>query len=181
MIILKAVDSSIQYLLSQRQFPGVNAVASSFPYIVRSGEVDKEYGNRLAWCYGDINVVLVLYKAGQLFGNKCYQSVADEIGSLCVLRQSTEDTMVENSHFCHGSSGLATCYQAIYKLTGNEVYRQSYEFWISMTYEYLKADIHNGLYHNNNSLLEGITGPLLTLLDYKSTEVDSKWTSFFLL
>ncbi len=82
-----------------------------FPFLMRKDATELVAPNRLAWCYGDLNEVLLFYRAGKLFGDEELIRLAELIGMQTLLRKNEEMTMVTDSHFCHGSSGLAQFYK----------------------------------------------------------------------
>lgn len=137
--------------------------------------------NRLAWCYGDLNVVLLLYRAGIILNDSRYTNIANRIGLKTVIRKKPVATHCINSHFCHGSAGLAQLYKAIYFETSNRVYKDAYENWINITLSYIDKEINENIYIANNAgLLEGWAGVALVLTDYLA-ETKLNWTHAFLL
>jgi hypothetical protein len=141
----------------------------------------KKFSNRLAWCYGDLNQTLVLYKAAELLKNNDYQYIADIIGTSATLRISKENTLCCDSHFCHGSSGLAEFFNALYKIRPIDAYASSQYFWVKETLANLNNELNNGFYINKETkLLDGLVGPSLTLLSF-SLNKKMDWSSFFML
>ncbi len=155
---------------------------SFFPTSFGKDDVDFVRINRLAWCYGDLNEVLLLYRAGTLFNDNRYHLIADRIGLKTIERKSYAATLSATSHFCHGSAGLAQLYKAVYFETSNKFYKEAYEYWINDVIKKLDQEIETDVYKLNNvSFLEGWTGVALVLLDALSTQRESNWASLFLL
>lgn len=173
------VIESIKYITGQRNANKPDEVCSQYPYTINEQIGHFEYGNRMAWCYGDTNVALVLYTAGLLFDNSEYRLLADDLGLATCRRTMQEDTQVSDSHFCHGSSGLARYYAYLHRLTGHPEYRNAYRFWIETTSSLLSRDIDSGLYEKQNGLLSGLSGPLLTLLGYHFNDQEALWNRVF--
>jgi lantibiotic biosynthesis protein len=154
---------------------------SFFPFNFESDTMELSRVNRLAWCYGDLSVVLVLYRAGNIFGDSRYTENADRIGQQVVKRKSVDATFSVDTHFCHGSSGLAQFYKAIYKDTFNHIYYTAYEYWIAETISLVDKEIIEKKYAKNPiSLLEGWAGVGMVLTDYISME-KMTWGEMLLL
>jgi lantibiotic biosynthesis protein len=173
------VSESIKYIAGNRNIHRPDAIFSQYPYTINEQDSHFDYGNRMAWCYGDTNVALVLYTAGLLFNNSEYMLLADDIGLATCGRTLVEDTRVSDSHFCHGSSGLAAYYAYLYRLTGRPLYRDAYISWIKATMSLLRRDIDSGLYEKKNGLLSGLSGPLLTLLGHQFNDQGALWNRVF--
>ncbi|MEQ1552705.1 MAG: lanthionine synthetase LanC family protein [Ferruginibacter sp.] len=92
--------------------------------------------------------------------------------------------MCSSLHFCHGSSGLAQMYRAMYDDTLNFKYYEAYHYWINETCNYIDKEIdgENMAPSNPTSLLEGWVGAGLVLAEY-ITEGDckTKWAQMLLL
>ena len=173
------VTESINYIKRLRNVNKPDVILSQYPYGIHEEKSHFEYGNRLAWCYGDTNFALVLYTAGQFLGNTEYILLADEIGLATCSRTSREETEVSDSHFCHGSSGLAAYYAYLYRLTGRPPYLDAYKVWIEATLPLLRKDIDSGLYEKKNDLLSGLSGPLLTLMGHQFNDQAALWNRVF--
>ncbi|MEO7312303.1 MAG: lanthionine synthetase LanC family protein [Chitinophagaceae bacterium] len=137
-----------------------------FPAAILLG--DKEvpvYNTRLAWCYGDLNQVLLLYKAGEILQNKKWIVLADMYGKETLKRNTPELAMVTDSHFCHGSAGVAFCYQKLYERTNVIEYKAAYNLWLMETLKFISIEIDSGFYTNKEcNLLEGLPGINLSML-----------------
>ncbi|MCW3464756.1 lanthionine synthetase LanC family protein [Chitinophaga nivalis] len=137
--------------------------------------------HRLAWCYGDLNEALLFYKAGHLLHDQHMIKFADLIGSTSIMRQNTEATLCTDSHFCHGTAGLAQFYHTLYRHTGWDKYNTAREYWGTATARLLARDIDARLFAGKeNSLLVGLTGPVLVLSSLITNE-ELPWTGVFLL
>ena len=155
---------------------------SFFPSSFDKDDINITRLNRLAWCYGDLNEVLLFYRAGNLFNDKRYIAIANRIGLKSVERKSEISTLSVNTHFCHGSSGLAQFYKAIFYETNNNIYKQAYQYWVEDTVSRIDKEIENDIYFKNNvSFLEGWAGVAHVLLDSLNFNVKSEWAGLFLL
>lgn len=153
---------------------------SAFPFTIDLAR-PITMSNRMAWCYGDLNIMLLLYRAGKLLQEESYIQKADAIGLNALNRKSEADTESTDSHFCHGSSGLAQFFKCLYTETGNAAYHEAYEYWIGVTLEQVDKDIAADQYAvNPTSLLDGWAGVALVLADYVSDK-KRNWADAFLL
>ena len=139
------------------------------------------YHQRLAWCYGDLNQVLVLYRAGKCLGHPGWIEIADRVGLATLRKKSYQETSVEDASLCHGTAGLARIYQSLYQLSGRTPYLAGYDYWNERTAGYL-AEIfaHDRLPDKPASLLEGLPGAGLSLLAHLRGQPAS-WEKIFLL
>ncbi len=154
---------------------------SSFPFNFGKDDTELSRNNRLAWCYGDLGIVLVLYRAGNMLGERRYTVNADRLGMQIVNRKTVEATSSTDSHFCHGSAGLAQMYKALYNDTYNYTYYEAYEYWIKETVALVDKELAEKKYASNpTGLLEGWAGVGLVLSEYISKESTS-WAKAFLL
>jgi lantibiotic biosynthesis protein len=177
----ETIKEGIQYILANKM-PVENEEYSYFPITLDNETNELRRINRLAWCYGDINQVLLLYRAGKLFGNSYYTEKADEIGFKTIERKSAESTLSTDAHFCHGSAGLAQFYLCLYNESGQHKYYQTYEYWINKTIDGIDKEIANNAYAvNPTGLLEGWAGVALVLTEYIHEGEAMNWGKAFLL
>jgi lantibiotic biosynthesis protein len=154
---------------------------SFFPFTIKQPTTEITAPNRLAWCYGDLNEVLLFYRAGNLFNQEQWLHLGDLIGLPSLMRKETPATLVTDSHFCHGSSGLAQFYKTLYKERGLKQYKEGYEYWIEQTILLLDKDLETELYAGKeHDYLEGLLGVAFTLLSYLSKK-ELKWSESLLL
>jgi hypothetical protein len=139
---------------------------SLFPYNIttnKKGMFSKEnkenkyyYTDRLGWCNGDLSRSLIMYRVGVLFDDKEILEMANLVGKSTLERKKEEETAVRNFHFCHGSSGILHMYSNIYKLTKNEIYEESIDYWKNKTLDFLERKIDNEVFFDRD--LEALTG-----------------------
>lgn len=181
-IITEMVSNGIKFLLNFRQ-ESINDKQnlSTFTSIVTQKDFKTFYGNRLAWCYGDLNQVLLLYRAGKALNVSLWTQIAEEVGLATTQRTTKAETAVSDTHFCHGAAGVAQFYRTLYTETNVELYHQAYEFWITQTLSLLEDELKNDFYADKEcDLLEGLPGIALTLISYLSDQ-DHHWNKLFLL
>ncbi len=144
---------------------------SCFPGFLGYDDTEIIRHERLGWCYGDLNIVLLLYRAGRLLGDARYTAVADRIGLMSTKRSTLEATRCKDTHFCHGAAGLAQFYKSLYAETYHYQYYIAYEHWINITTTMITKEIADNRYqHNPGGLLEGLAGVGLVLADYVADE-----------
>jgi lantibiotic biosynthesis protein len=180
--IQQMVGEGVRYILHYRRdvdFAG--GIYNYFPLTVMENSGRLIESNRLAWCYGDLNQVLLLNRAARLLNRENYARLGQLIGLQTLLRTNEQSTLVADSHFCHGSSGLAHFYRELYQLTGHEGYRTGYKQWIEQTLLHIEKELATGKYAGKETnFLEGLVGVALTLLSYVSGK-ELHWSRSLLL
>lgn len=174
--IEEVVKKGIQFICRHQLYVDtMNGEYSFYPLSIKEKATEIENRPRMGWCYGDLNEVLLFYRAGKIFNDPGLLKLADIIGLHSLMRKDEASTMVVDSHFCHGAAGLAQFYRCLYNESQNEKYQEGYQYWISRTIEFLHKDIAEGNFKNKeHSLLEGPVGVSLVLLSYLSDE-ESGW------
>jgi lantibiotic biosynthesis protein len=163
-----AVTKGINQILHARQEIDILAEKLSFfPEALNFHTKEVRYTNRLAWNYGDLNEVLLLYRAAETFDNKEYLKIADIVGATSLLRTTRETTLCTNSQFYRGASGLAQFYRVLHGLRPLTAYHNGYLTWIDKTLHFLEVDLDNGLYARKKAALpDGPVVVALTLLSF---------------
>lgn len=177
------IKNGIRFIISRRRVIGKNNEAHSlFPFSVNSSDYTDIYvAPRLAWCYGDLNIAWLLYRAADVLQVPAWKELADEITLDTISRKDAASTMATDAHFCHGAAGLAHFYKVIYAHTGDERHKQAAEYWIGETLLYLGSELQNDYYKNKETdLLNGLPGISLVLLSF-TTEKKLAWGHAFLL
>ncbi|MCX6317653.1 MAG: hypothetical protein NTW29_10200 [Bacteroidetes bacterium] len=162
----EVIRRGIQYILKHRlQVDDQRGEYSCFPFSASDDGAILENRPRLGWCYGDLNVVLLLYRAGKLFNEPEWIRIADIIGLYSTMRKEEAATQVKDPFFCHGASGLAQFYQTLYVETGDEKYKEAQAYWIGEATDMLNDPVIGAALHQNaHSLLDGVAGVSLVLL-----------------
>jgi lantibiotic biosynthesis protein len=182
----KLLNGSINFVL---KFYNDKSNESCFPDFIPviKKNADIKYNSRLAWCYGDLGIALSLYKAGSYLKNPEIIKKSIEIFEKTSYRRLYE-SHVKDAGVCHGAFGIALIYKKIYSETNNIKFKESYKFWIN---EGLKMDFHKdgyagykkwvggkGIWENEASILEGISGIGMTLLEL---EGNNNWDECLLI
>lgn len=173
------IEDSVNWLLGRTLD---NDNASVFPYFAGSSAP-----GRLAWCYGDPGVALVLCKAACLLNSEKVSSMANYVALKAATRFRSESGVVDGS-VCHGSAGLAIIFHRLFESLENPVLARASSGWlehlISSRIEddgidgYLKWNGIERVYESSPSLLTGGSGIGLVLLSMSTREFD--WAYPFL-
>ena len=184
--IEEIIRGAIKYLINTyREVDFLTGQYSHFPTVVNeeypleAKENQKAYRDFLGWCYGDLNQVIMLYQAGNMFNEPSWILLAETVGDTTLKRTLNKGTKIKDMFLCHGSSGLSLMYQSLINISGNEKYRQGVDYWQQVTLQYLE-DYHWDNTENNGSLLGGLEGVGLSLMTLNSG-VDLLWKRVFLL
>lgn len=191
----QTVEEGIHFLLHLKEEPDpARGQYSFFPSLVSAGtgKMDKEheislreetrtFSNRLAWCYGDLNIVLLLYKAAAILDIPHWNRLADEIGNEIVKRQTEAATLVTDSHFCHGSAGLFSYYRSLHRYSGIPAYQAATDYWMEKTGSCISKEMDQNHYQGKETdLLEGLPGIALALLSFQHQK-ETAWDRLLLL
>lgn len=169
-LIEQTLREGIRFIAKHRLYvDSSNDEHSCYPLSIKENTTGIENLPRLGWCYGDLNAALLFYRAGKTFNDPSITQLGDIAGLHSVSRKDAASTQVTDSHFCHGSAGLAQFYKCLYNETGNTNYQDAYLYWIRKTTEFVRDDMNNGAFQQKeHSLLEGPVGVSLVLLAYLS-------------
>ena len=173
----RLIIGSANYILG---FEDKNCKYSSlFPDVIAEN-IQLKYNGRIAWCYGDLGVGISLFHAAQALGDNLMKNRALEILGYTTTRKSSDDTLVIDAGICHGSYGNALIYQKLWQNSGNDIFKESLDFWIE---DGIQKAVHkdsftgykqwNGIqkdWLSELSLLRGVTGIGLVIIDYLSKE-----------
>ncbi|GAA0555635.1 lanthionine synthetase C family protein [Chitinophaga japonensis] len=181
-LIQKTVNGGIQFILKHKiDVDFSRNEYSFFPFMMKRGASEISAPNRMGWCYGDLNEVLLFYRAGKRFNDDSLLRLADLIGMQSMMRRDECATMVSTSCFCHGTAGLAQFCKTLYEERGLEIYREGYECWIEKTILLLDEELEKDAYAGKEGdMLEGVVGIAFTLLSYV-TDMTLRWNKALLL
>lgn len=176
------IRKGIMTILNHEQMiSDINSQFSLFPCAIKSDTNEIKLFDRLAWCYGDLNQLLLLFRAGTVLNDKKYTDIAKRMMPSIVRRISKEQTLVTDTHFCHGTAGLVKIYDCLYDETMEEDFKIAKEYWLQQTLILTRKELDNDQYAINPvSLLEGWAGVALVLSDSLGDDKLS-WGNLFLL
>jgi lantibiotic biosynthesis protein len=182
----KYLINSITYLLKiteEAPFPEPYCFAAAVNIDTRK----TVHQPRLGWCYSDMNILHILYLAGKVFSRNDWIERANQVSGTVSNRFDSPDTLVGDPFVCHGSAGLFQYYTLLKDLSGQEIYFQVGQEWLSKTIIFF--DETSDDYFNSPAYLQkghvhsffyGLTGVALCLL----TALDKKfcnWSSIIML
>ncbi len=143
-----------------------------------------EYKSRIAWCYGDLGVGLSLMRASAALDDPNLKQRALKILNRSTNIKEANETLVLDAGVCHGSYGNAHIFNSLYHQNRNYKFKDALNFWIE---DGIKKAIHEDGYAGYKqwtsaektwkpelSLLEGVAGIGLTIIDYLSKE-PNRW------
>ncbi|KFF24928.1 lanthionine synthetase LanC family protein [Chryseobacterium vrystaatense] len=149
-----------------------------FPYnkFLEDHQMITHKNNRLGWCNSDLSVVNTLYRSAPLTH---FEKIdAEKIASETTKRRTFNTTGIQDFHFCHGTSGVAMMYKNIYDHTGNDNFREAYQYWHDQTVDFLRNDTLV-LQENKMSLIFGYPAAILTI--NSADKRISDWSKIFLI
>ncbi len=182
------LDQSVKYVLS---FKNKDLSSSSlFPSWVTSDN-KKSDSSRLAWCYGDLGIAITLWRAGKLLDNTTYKKEAIQTLKHAAKRTDHVKAGVKDAGLCHGAYGIMHIYKYMYKETGELMYKETADFWMSQA---LNMAVHTEGYAGymqwrggdnpgwikETNLLEGVAGIGLSIISYLAP-FDTKWDQCLLI
>jgi lantibiotic biosynthesis protein len=173
----------VNFLLKYQRYADFSKDFSYFPMWVHEDTNERHDSNRLAICYGDLGMVLLLYRAAEFLQNPTLREKADTLGLSTLQRQSDKATLVTDSHFCHGAAGVAQFYHTFYRISGHQGYYRGYQYWIDRTVAALHHELEtDSSPQNKGGLVDGHVGVALVLLTYVYHQSERLyWERLFLL
>ena len=140
--------------------------------------------SRLAWCYGDLGIGITLFQTARILQDHDLKKTAIDILKHSAQRVQQQNTLVKDSGICHGAFGIVKVFNRIYKETNIPLFKEAAEHWLNVG---LKMSFHEdghagykkwvggkGIWENELSLLEGISGIGLVIIDYL-TDSEFNW------
>ncbi|OQP61146.1 hypothetical protein A3860_05355 [Niastella vici] len=190
-LVLELIDGAVRWLLAQEKHMGIGY----FPHIV-----GREFAGRLAWCYGDMCVATALLAAAEVLSlpplkEKAIGILDKEVGrnidSARVFKHPRYN--IHDRGLCHGTAGIALCFNSFYKKTGIESLRGARDYWTDITLSIKKTGIGKGIggyifpstsdkniWQKNPYVLDGALGVGLSYLTLLN-EDQLPWERMFLL
>lgn len=175
------------YLELRSRHPDPEGVRSQFPNSVflneerSSSRNEDEYRGGLRWCYGDMNVTHMLYKASKALGNRNWWQIANETGLATLSNKDIVTARCHGSFFCHGATGIAHYYDYLYRISGEAGYQRGFQHWINIAFDiFEKEDKEHPYLEYSGFLLEGSVGSGLVLMASQELE-PAYWEKIWLL
>lgn len=180
MVWVKAQISAMRSNIIDVNWESANV--SFFPMRIEKDSEIFQVSNELSWSEGDLGHVYLLYLASELWNEPEYYRIAERIGMYTLLRRDFVSTGVKHATFKHGSAGLTYAYDALWRYSHNDKYRQNALFWHQQTRELVVKDMHEGYYQQTFfDLFDGVTG--IALVDQAMGREGNRpdWMSMLLL
>lgn len=184
------LNGCINYILSQEVDPA--DWGCWFPSQSHENEDSVKHTSRLGWCYGDLGVATTLWQAGGTLGRTDWQYKALEVMRFSAGRRMPEEKTIRDAGICHGSAGVAMIFNRMYNLTGDDLFRETHDYWINVTLQMARfPDGYAGYmmfrakeeqqWEPSFNLLEGISGIGLVLDSATRDSEYGQWADLFLL
>ncbi|WP_326984100.1 lanthionine synthetase LanC family protein [Chryseobacterium sp. MYb264] len=181
-IVENTIKKGVEFLLSNSTYTLQNEnLGGAFYSVVNFNEDKKEIYPRLAWCYGDLGPLVLVYKAAEYFNKEEWKIFADKVGIKTTDKLTEETSMVSDPYFCHGSSGVSMMYKKLYTYSPIPEYKTAQKFWAKKTVEYLDyPGFTNEFIEKKHSIIDGLIGINLALLSNDMT-TDDEWLELFFI
>lgn len=167
--VRKPLREAIDWLLSQ------DSGKHYSPYATDKDKIKSE--PRLAWCYGDLGISIVLLNAAMPLKNTELAKRALDIAKRATHFSRSQSGVVD-SYMCHGASGAFHIFNRLYHKTGEKIFLESSQNWASVIFDLLENP--SDVSQMNFSFLEGKTGIGLSLLSGLS-KIEPAWDRILLL
>jgi lantibiotic biosynthesis protein len=149
------LNGCVHWLMCQEQAEGAQ---SRFPNWVNS--LDEIQHSRIAWCYGDLGIGIVLWQTARLLGNPDWLQYSEKIIDRCIARGP--DGIVD-AGLCHGAVGVAHMFNRIYQQSGQSKYKHAAKDYYSLAIQ-LTNDKKNLPKSTGQRFIDGDIGIALGLL-----------------
>lgn len=143
--------------------------------------------SRLAWCYGDMGILNVIYLYAKSVSDK---ELEKDVLNKFLKETDRKDCWITSNYdaqFCHGSAGLVQIYSRLYFVSGNKVFRDAALYWLKVTIEMGKdpnivtgyrffVEIADGIqkWDTDDRLLCGVSGVAMAFLSVLQPNI-SNW------
>ncbi|MFO0507603.1 MAG: lanthionine synthetase LanC family protein, partial [bacterium] len=134
----KLIESCALWIQTKKSNIKVNA--SFFPYSFDSTGVFHPSG--LRWCYGDLGIAISFYLTGVSLHDVDLCNFGLEIARHCAKRSS--ELKIQESHFCHGTVGVAHIFNRLYNYTNDETFRIAAIHWFDKTIDNFDPKLDTG-------------------------------------
>ncbi len=179
--VSRLIEKSIGWILTHK----LKNRASLFSDKISSSDL---IDSRLAWCYGDLDIALMLYHAGIALENKDWIDEGKAIAIHSSYRRNINELFLKDSCLCHGFSGVYYLFTKLHENLKGEQLNDAKQFWFKEIFKRSVSEELAGLktfYQTeepslDHSLLEGLAGIGLILLS-SLPGANNDWDKFFLI
>ncbi|HYL04759.1 MAG TPA: lanthionine synthetase C family protein [Thermoanaerobaculia bacterium] len=124
------LDGAVRWLLGQR----TSGLSPRFPYwVIPDGPAAPR---RMAWCYGDLGIAVILLDAARQAGEPVWERAAIELarGAAAYHADGPERARdVVDASFCHGAAGLGHLFNRLAQTTGDAHLLAAARRWFART------------------------------------------------
>lgn len=162
-------------------------VRSFFPYWIATSKYDNRKNSparsRLGWCYGDLSTLYTLLQLSRTVKDRGLEDAVLKMLLRTCERKEPAETDIEESGFCHGTSGVGYIYLKLFRQTKLPVFKETADYWYHQTCKLGNEQGPAGyLFHSGQELgipvsgiLEGLGGVTLTFLAYLYPDLEENW------
>lgn len=191
--VKELIYGNIKFYLNNLQNLNENVISFYPTVLIHSKYLEESIqpsNSRLAWCYGDLGSLYILFLVAKELNLEKESSVFLERLLFVSKRNKETDDYEMDAAFCHGSSGIATIFYKLSQLTNLQEFMDAAYYWLRDTLDSKNTEenkikelgysfpIKDSEEHNI-SLLEGATG--LIYCYGKFLSYDCSLTDEFLL
>lgn len=184
LLIRKYIGFITQHKNKGEYAPGKHAIFPNTVIVNDQGQSEPDggsYQGGLRWCYGDMNVAHLLYKASALLAEPQWYNLATETGLASLAITDFTHARCHGSLFCHGATGIAHYYDYLGRISGLDEYRSGYRYWMEAAFTEFEKERAADLYTDISSyFLEGSVGSGLVLMNALLDE-PGYWEKIWLL
>lgn len=160
---------------------------SFFPYWIAIDKYDDRKNNpvrsRLAWCYGDLSTLYTLLQLARSVKDAALEGAVTEMLLRTCERREPAETDIEESGFCHGTSGVGYIYLKLFRQTNHPLFKETADHWYRQTCGLGNEQGPAGyLFHSGqelgipvSSILEGLGGVSLAFAAYLYPDLEDNW------
>lgn len=167
------IGEGCNWLLAQQQ--DANIHGSYFAHLAGVAGV-----SRLAWCYGDLAIALLLARVANKLAKPEYAQAARQFGCHAAKR-TVAQAMITDPWICHGAGGLALMFRLLYRQLPQPEFLAAADSWLDQLLGQLAGQAYpeQPTDPTATGLISGAAGAGLCLLDALDQAPD--WVDALLL
>jgi hypothetical protein len=117
------LEGAVNWLIAQRRPVGSRSIFGSW-LVPGEGQSD----SRLAWCYGDLGILAVLFQVARRAEREDWQKFASKLLDHC-LDWPLEESGIKDAPLCHGAIGVAHIFNRLYQSENDSRCRDAAFIW----------------------------------------------------
>jgi lantibiotic modifying enzyme len=135
-LLVGAMDWMIAQNMRQAGKADSTAREGFFGYVAGS-----DHPVRLAWCYCDLGICVVLLRAANALARDDWRSFALEVARENASRRNETHGVIDMG-LCHGSAGAALIFLRLWQQSGEVTFADACHFWLEKTLEMRRTDFN---------------------------------------